>query len=65
MNETVSSVMTGAVMAPVCHGEGLTDAVGWVRVAPMIIICLIECRERERIPSSLLCPTAAHSTHFS
>ncbi len=71
MNETVSALMTGAVMAPVCHGEGLTDVVGWIWVIPMIIICLVEGRERdskeknrakkEKIPSGSLCPTAGQT----
>ncbi len=79
MNETVSALMTGAVTAPVCHGKGLTDVVGWIWVIPMIIICLVEGRERdgkeknraerEKRPSGSLCPTAgqtaAHSQHFS
>lgn len=72
MNETVSALMTGAVMAPVCHGEGLTDVVGWIWVIPMIIICLVEGRERddkeknraerEKRPSGSLCPTAGQTT---
>lgn len=49
MNETVSALMTGTVTAPVCHGEGLADVVGWIRVIPMIIICLVEGRERDSI----------------
>lgn len=47
MNETVSALMTGAVTAPVCHGEGLTDVVGWIWVIPMIIICLVEGKKEQ------------------